>query len=323
MELQRPKPKPKKTKSKRIISELELQVQDMAFVDNVEDIGNWEDLHVEPQQFENLYPSAPAAPISIIDDDVIYPSQPLMIMDQLPEQYIDLVKNRIQYPSAPVFEEVLNTEPSFECIGNEVEEDREIVVTNLFKNETEIEFDNDYKEFRNNQSIPDEDDPFYRRVLVFEQNLKELQSERIRLSELTIRIEKFKARFWKLSKYPLKLTEKCPDGNLLTHVYSNEQASFLDQDRDNMENLLQAKRGIFYVDIPKSMFLAQSSKVWIKHHLNKVFDQKLGKELSKIQAKTNHIINLCDFESEMEQLSQILNTLFYFETNSRRPQNMQ
>ena len=309
--LQKPKSS-KKTKTKRVIAEQELKVQDANEMEANEELGNWEDLHVQATQIENLYPSAPVGPMILDPMPIFYPSQPLMVMDQVPVEYTEMVKQRMEYPSSPMYQETLNIYPS--QVSHRDMMDKDKLLQSLYQNRTEIEFEQDYHEFKSKQYKADINDEFYEKLLVFEQYNKELQDERNKLVELGVRIEKFKSKFWKLSKYPVKLSERCPDGNLLTHVYSNEQASFLEQDKEEFERLFAARRAIVYLDIPKSMFLAQAAKIWIKHHLSTIMDGDFANCLSKVQNKAVQIIDLGRHQKELSRLMSILNTLFFFET---------
>ena len=299
MELQKPKSY-KKSKSKRIIAEQELKVDK-----DVGDLGTWEDLTVQASQLELLYPSAPSAPTVLDPAPIVYPSKPMIIMDQIPLHYQDFVKQKIE-PTLPPTTNIELKSPGIE--------EKDALLENLFVNEVEQEFNHDFDDFRSNLYRAEVGDVFYERLLVYEQYNKELHVERTKLNQLNLQIEATRSRFWMLSKFPVIMSEKCPDGILLTHAYSNEQASFSEMQKAELISLLDGRRRIVYLTIPKCMYLAQSAKIWIDNHLNAVFVGELSEILNKKQKKSSQIIDFAKYETQFKSAIDKINTLFIFET---------
>ncbi|KAJ3252035.1 hypothetical protein HK103_001872 [Boothiomyces macroporosus] len=313
MEMMMERPKQKKKKPKRIIKEIQAEPIETSpeiispteepdihlttledAEPGVEELHSWEDLHQQAFDIQQMYPSAPVGPI-FEEPAIEYPSIPLMTMD-VPE-------SDILYPSAPIFDEFIDLQPTAPMVIPEP-----IPATTLeqiYVNPIMTSYKEFVNDFRVSMNAGNDDDDFYRRIRNYKVSLTEIEQIKSQISLLQMKIKNCTSRLWTLSQTPVQIKQTCPDSWTVHHVYMNETANY----NQNIEHELKQMQ----LQLKRLCYINLVEYTWIRNHIDEALDGEFGNYINSIQ-NSNHFETLqANCLVQQEEIMHMIDVLFVFE----------
>jgi hypothetical protein len=268
MEMQRPKSRKKKIivpVEQITVNNVQEETENLV-VEQVEELGSWEDLHAQVSDLDKLYPSAPAGPVLEFEEPsqtVSFP-QPLLTMvkeelqqpvlsqtttimqpsaPEFPEDHLDLVVNA----SAPTFKASLNWNP--------LPVD---VLEKIYVNPVESEYSTNVANFRNSLNSSNHENAFYRKLREYQLSFMELEEMERKVFSDIRSVQALSSKYWSLERDPITIKDYCPDGWTISHTFINEKPVLHSEVESRLENAFHEIKKTVYIDRVR---LSYNSKV--------------------------------------------------------------
>ncbi|KAJ3317662.1 hypothetical protein HDV06_001319 [Boothiomyces sp. JEL0866] len=268
----------------------------------IEELHSWEDLHQQAFDIQQMYPSAPVGPI-FEDPAIEYPSIPLMTMD-VPE-------NDILYPSAPIFDEFIDLQPTAPMVIPDP-----IPATTLeqiYVNPIMTSYKEFVNDFRVSMNAGNNDDDFYRRIRNYRVSLSEIEQIKSQISVLQMKTKNCTSRLWTLSQTPVQIKQTCPDSWTVHHVYMNETANYNQNVESELKQMqLQLKRSC-YINLVEALHKSKVEYTWIRNHIDEALDGEFGSYINSIQNSRNYETLQANCLVQQEEIMHMIDVLFVFE----------
>jgi hypothetical protein len=228
-QLQRPKKQKKKQKPVEI-----QRIQQSSTISTTVESYDWTELH--HQEFEAIYPSAPAGPIlEVIDPIAVIEARPLLTMD---------------HTSPVVYPEMLPEEQ------RAVEYD----AIETYQNPLETEYLESVNYFRSSMNGGSE--VLHDLLVQYHDSLSQVATSRMQLKSLLLKRTQIVDSFWTLHRAPSKVSDRCPDGWTVSHTILNETAEFNQGTIKAFNDLVHNLKSVAYIEVPQYSF---QSQVYVVH----------------------------------------------------------